>query len=341
MTPETHLRVLHIGRYWRGLNSTVRHMMLGLKQMGADVYEFDTDRHPDAIDTGNRPLDGGTGGPIWLQWEAVRPIVESFRPHVIVCNAGGLSFLPPDAERLRNVSTLIGIALSDPDVFPATTSKISKYFDLFLTTSVECLPRYAEAGVNVRLLLPATNPDFFHTESPRLEYDCDVVIFGHAHADRVEPVRAIDERFNLHLYGEGWEKYGLRSRGELYGDDLLSALASARMTVIFNRTRAGHTLVKPGIFDFLAAGALVLTNHFSEIESCLTYERDIVGFRSTEDMLNKVSHYLRNPIEANNIRVSGQTRVLREHTWQQRWKHILKEVLKPIPGMSFEQNKEG
>src|SRR2546426_7844591 len=84
MQLERPLRVLHIGRYWRGLNSTVRHMMLGLKQMGADVYELDTDQHPEAVDTRNRPLDGGTRGPHLPPLEGLEPILQSFRPHVIL-----------------------------------------------------------------------------------------------------------------------------------------------------------------------------------------------------------------------------------------------------------------
>ena len=73
----------------------VRQMMLGLRAAGAEVLEFCTDEHPEALDTEDRPYDRGSTGPVWLRWENLRPFIEGKGLHLIVCNAGGLSFRPP------------------------------------------------------------------------------------------------------------------------------------------------------------------------------------------------------------------------------------------------------
>ena len=110
-----------MGGYWRGENDMVRNMMLGLRAAGAEVYELCTDDHLEAVDTEGRIYDRGTTGPVWLRYERVAPILERFDPHLVICNATGLAFRAEDAARIRHRRCLLGIALSDPDVFAPTT----------------------------------------------------------------------------------------------------------------------------------------------------------------------------------------------------------------------------
>lgn len=317
------LRALHIGGYWRGANDMVRHMMLGLRAAGAEVLEYNTDEHREALETDGRPYDRGTTGPVWLRWPDLRGDVERFSPHLVICNAGGLGFRPADARDLRERSALLGIALSEPDVFEPATRHIAAHFDLFLTNAPACVERHERLGARARVLPIGTNEEFYRPLPPRPELRCQVLVLGRAHPDRVEPVKALARSFDTHLYGEGWEEHGLHSRGLIFGDDVLAALSSAEMTVIFFLTGGGHALVKVGLFDFAAAGALVVTNRFPEVGRYLEYGKEVVGFDSTEDLLAKVRHYLDHPEEAQAIRRAGRERVLREHTWRRIWPRIL------------------
>jgi spore maturation protein CgeB len=326
VTDPRRLRAFHAGGYWRGANDMVRQMMLGLRAAGAEVLEYNTDDHPEALDTAGLPYDRGTTGPVWLRWERLREPLERFAPHLVICNAGGLSFRPDAARALRRRASLLGIALSDPDVFAPATRHIAANFDLFLTNAPACVPGYEALGARAGVLPIATNEAFFHPAPPRPEYACDALVLGRAHPDRVEPVRALLREFDTHVYGEGWEEHGIASRGLLYGDDVLAALASARTTVLFFRTGGGHALVKVGLFDFAAAGALVLTNRFAEVEPYFAYGREIVGFDSTGELLRRVRHYLDHPEEAAEIRRAGRARVLAEHTWPAVWPRILNRL---------------
>jgi spore maturation protein CgeB len=330
-TDPARLRAFHIGGYWRGDNDMVRQMMLGLRAAGAEVREYGTDEHREALDTEGRLYDRGTTGPVWLRWEHLREPLERFAPHLVVCNAGGLSFRPEDARELRRRACLLGIALSDPDVFAPATRHIAANFDLFLTNAPACVPAYAALGARAEALPIATNEAFFHPAPPRPEYACEVLVLGRAHPDRVEPVRALVRGFDTHVYGEGWEEHGITGRGLIYGDDVLAALNSARITVIFFRTGGGHALVKVGLFDFAAAGALVFTNRFAEVERYFAYGREIVGFDSTDDLLRQVRHYLDHPEEAAAVRRAGRARVLAEHTWPAVWPRILERLGEAVP----------
>ena len=324
------VRALHIGGYWRGENDMVRQMMLGLRSTGAEVVEYSTDDHREALDNEGRPYDRGTSGPVWLRYECLASVIAAVRPNLVVCNAGGLSFRPDDARRLRAQACLAGIALSDPDVFEPATRHIAANFDLFLTNAPSCVPRYQALGARAAVLPVATNDAYFHPVPPRPEMECDVLVAARPHPDRIGPVKELVRAFDTHVYGEGWEEHGVAGRGLIHGDDLLAALASARITVVFFLTGAGHALVKVGLFDFPAAGALVATNHFPEVEPYMTYGRELIGFDSTSDLLRKLRHYLDHPDEAEKIRAAGRARVLRDHTWRTTWPKVL-DVLRKAP----------
>jgi hypothetical protein len=298
-------------------------MMLGLRAAGAEVLELNTDQHPELLDTEGRPYDRGTTGPVWLRLEQLQSPLDDLRPNLIICNAGGLGFRSADARRLRERAFLLGIALSDPDVWEATTRHIAPRFDAFVTNARTCVPRYEALGVRCATLAFGTNESYYRPAPARDDLRCDVLVMGHAHEDRVEPARSLMERFQVHVYGEDWEGHGIASRGFLFGEDTLAALNSARTTVVFFRTRGGHVVVKPGLFDFAAAGALVLTNRCAEVEPYFVYGQEILGFSDTADLIDTVAHVLRHPEEADRVRQAGRQRVLRDHTWRAVWTRLL------------------
>jgi spore maturation protein CgeB len=322
------LRVLHIGGYsFRGLNSPVRHIMLGLKDAGVQVLEYNTDEHPDALDTEGRSYDSGTYGPVWIREEYLREHIDNSKPHIIVFNAGGLSFKSEVSRRLRSSVYLLGIALSDPDVFSHATSRIAPNFDLFLTNDPTLLPKYRELGANVAALPLGTNEKFFRPLPAIEKYRTDVLIIGRCLPNRIEPVKAILKHFDTVVYGEGWEEYGIPSRGTIYGDDLMHALNSARIAPVFLQNPDDSSIfVKIAILDFPSAGALVITNYLPDVEDYLTFGKEIIGFTSTEDLIAKIEYYLSRPEEAEAIRKAGHERIRQEHTWVRVWPRILSQL---------------
>lgn len=323
VTSTEEVRAFHIGGYWRGENDTVRHMMLGLQQAGAQVYEYSTDEHREALDTDGRRYDRGTTGPVWLRQEIVGPVLEAFDPHLVICNAGGLAFRPDAAVALRRSRCLVGIALSDPAVFACTTRHIAPHFDLFLTNHPPTAPSYEALGVTAAPLKFGTNPEFFRPMKSSPELACDVLVMGHAHRDRIDPVRRLERTFSLHVYGEGWEEHGIPSRGLIFGERSLAALASAFCVVVFHRGLRGDPLLKPSLFDFTAAGALVVTDYDPAVEPYFVFGEELAGFRGEEELVATVRSLLDRPWDAERIRRAGRARTLRDHTWARAWRAML------------------
>ena len=322
-------RILHIGGYWRGPNDMVRHMMIGLRAAGAQVVEYNTDEHLESLDAGSRPYDRGTSGPVWIREECLQDQFDQFDPHVVVCNAGGLSFRPEAAKKIRQTRYLLGIALSDPDVFMPTTRFIASNFDLFLTNDKTLISKYRESGANAEPLPLGTNENYWRPVPPLEKYRTDVLIVGRAHPDRVEPVREILRHFNTRVYGEGWEDYGIKSDGTIYGEETLHALNSAKIVPLFLTNPDGSTMyVKIGVLDFISAGAFLITNFLPDVEQYFTFGKEIIGFSTTEELISKIAYYLSHPEEAEAIRKAGCSRARQEHTWTRVWPRILSQLRK-------------
>jgi len=88
------LRVLFIGGYWMGAMDVVRMYLGGIQDLGASVVEYCTDQNLGALDYGERPYDRGTFGPVYLKWEAIRPIVEQHDPTWWCAAPEGWAFIP-------------------------------------------------------------------------------------------------------------------------------------------------------------------------------------------------------------------------------------------------------
>ena len=321
------LRVFYIVGYWRGQNDIVAQMLHGLKTAGATVFELNTDENPQVLDMQGLPYDRGTSGPVWLIRENVFPLILRFRPHIIVCTAGGLSFRPSDVAALHSWGIkLLGIALSEPDVYEATTGKVAKNFDVFYTNDKHSINIHRRHGVNAHQLPMGTDESFFHPGTPRAEYLCDVLHLGAAHPDRIESVRTLTEHFNTHVYGENWEKYGIENKGFVFGENTLSTLSSAKIVIVFSRTPSGHQIIKPQLFNFLSAGCLVATEVFSDLEQYFTTDKEIIGFTNQTEMVEKIKYYLEHPEEANIIRTAGHKKSL-QFTWDKVWVTLISSLV--------------
>lgn len=166
-------------------------------------------------------------------------------------------------------------------------------------------------GATAAPLRFGTHPEFFQPAAARSELACEVLMVGHANPDRLQPVKRLAREFQLHVYGEGWDKHGIPSRGLIFGEDSLAALASAFCVVVFHRGLRGDPLIKPSLFDFTAAGALVVTNYHPAIEPYFVFGDEIVGFHGEEDLVPTIRRLLEHPQEAERIRRAGRARTLR------------------------------
>lgn len=311
------LRVAFFGRYTRELTGVVRSILMGFYELGCQVQEINVAGRHDLLD--NPMHHRGGNGPVNVRFHRIEGSLAAFRPDAIVCCAGGLAFSPTDMERAKRLCPVIGITLSDPDVFP-TVSRYAGLFSWHTTNSPTALSWYRALAIRNTLLFPfAVDSRFFVPRPVHDDFQADVAAIGHAWPERLPLARRLVEEFDTRLYGNNWP---WASSGPVYGEDWFRAAWSARCLVNFPRTRAGHTNVKVGLFEAAATGRLVCTERFDEVARYFRYGEEIIGYTSPEDLVDKLHHYLRHPEQAARIASGGQLRCATEHTWRARL-HVL------------------
>lgn len=72
-------------------------------------------------------------------------------------------------------------------------------------------------------------------------------------------------------------------------------------------------------FEAPMCGALYCTGHLDELTHFFEPGREIVTYRSEEELLDRVQYLLRHPVQAETIRRAGRRRALAEHTYHHRY----------------------
>jgi len=85
-----------------------------------------------------------------------------------------------------------------------------------------------------------------------------------------------------------------------------------------------YGVISNRIFDALAVGAFVISDHIQEIEE--VFEGSVITYQSKDDLKKKVDYYLKNDKERELLAKRGQEIVLNKHTFRKRIERIISEL---------------
>jgi spore maturation protein CgeB len=168
------------------------------------------------------------------------------------------------------------------------------------------------------------------TAADRTVYGCEVMIAGTLYYYRQEILRQLAD-FDLKLWGArpDWLLFRLAKQcagREVFGDDKARAVAGAK--ICLNTLHYGEVdglncrafeLAGCGGFQLITA-VPVLSEHF-EVGS------EIQEFKTTDQLVELIRHYLDHPELAAKIARRGQLRAHRDHTFEHRLREILRVAL--------------
>ena len=321
-------RILFIGTFTFGPTDVVACALRGLRNLGHRVLHLDPERHAGLV----RPAaPRGGEGPNWVDVDWLEPILDRFVPQVVVCAAGGLCLTSEEAQRLTDRGVLlVGVTLSDPDVFESMVDHVGR-FDLHATNSREALGRYERAGLGNTTLFPFAIDRAFAAATlvDDASLRADVICIGGGRPDRREVMNRLDERFDVRVYGKGWDDPATEV---VAGRRLIQAARAGRIHVNFARTRAGFTNVKCGVFESVAAGGVLCTARFAEMGDLFDYGTEIVGWDHVEDLEVKIAGLLADPDRLERYRRRSFARLAADHLYEHRWLDLFAPVLRQLEG---------
>ena len=235
----------------------------------------------------------------------------------------------------------------DPMLFNAVSRHIAPHVDhvLAFPKVAECYQR--ELSIQAEPFFYCVDPAVVFGDEPdcgeKKAYESDIVLTGNIDANR-KKTRG-DYVWALHEAGAGTvafygppprypsEKLMSLYRGSI-ADNCMNNRVIRSSKIVFHYTQEledeeRHTSMPDyyqslsgRILDGAAAGRLVMTNYFADLEKAFDIGSEVIVYDSVDDAIRKARYYLTHAKEREKIAAAARKRALTDHVVEQRVKQI-------------------
>jgi spore maturation protein CgeB len=347
--------------YWNGAATYYRGIYRGLHALGHDV----TFAEPDAY--GRQHHRDGTNEDfhyvrswVYRTPSALDAVLCAAADAELVIKHSGVGVdderLEAGVARLRTNHTRV--AFWDVDA-PATLARVEDdpddpfralipQYDFIFTYGggPPVVDHYMRLGArNCHPIYNALDPDHHRPDSARRDLACDLLFVGNRLPDREKRVEQFFLRaaelapeMSFILGGEGWGGKRLPANvrwiGHVCTGDHNVVNCSARMVLNINRDSMAKVGYSPPtrVFEAAGAGACLITDFWTGIETFFTPDREILVARNAEDIVG----YLRSISagEAFAIGTRMRQRALHAHTYAQRAEQVSAILVRHTAGVA-------
>lgn len=207
----------------------------------------------------------------------------------------------PDSPHLLDLSLRIGAAYDRIYIFDTSMAE-----------------RHRALGRDARYLAEGCEPAFHRPLPDPAWRRVPIAFVGTNEPSRARALDAVVD-LGLTVWGPGWPG------GPLYGDDFVRAFSNADVALNVHqffgepadRGRYG-TGANRRVFELAAIGTVQLVDAKTDIARNFVEDREVVLFRSTEELTARARALLDDPAGRATIAAAARRRALAEHTWEHR-----------------------
>ncbi len=217
----------------------------------------------------------------------------------------------------------------------------SRYFILFLDYGLiaqkKYIPHYHKDGIKNVFFVMGLDKNYF--KPLNLEKKYDVTFIGDPRGKRegrYELIKFLKEKnIKIKLFGWNWEKYP--EFKDIYGGPLESkkmveVLNQSKINLCFSKAGDGRTHLKGKVFEASACKTFILTEFCEDYLELFEEEKEIVMFKSREELLQKIKYYLKNEKQRERIANAAYKKTIQKYSLDADLNKIFKEI--------YSKNKE-
>ena len=148
------------------------------------------------------------------------------------------------------------------------------------------------------------------------------------HVERTLLMELLAEEYDIHLYTRDTERVpeGVRRFPQIdAGDGALKVFYSSKINLNIT-LRSIASGVPARVFDVMSVGGFMLSNWQEEISELFVEDKEIVTYKTPEELIDKANYYLRHENERMRIGVNGYRKVKEQHTYEQRLERMISIV---------------
>jgi spore maturation protein CgeB len=261
--------------------------------------------------------------------------IKAARPDVLYCQ--DLWFLPPKklAELRPHAKLIVGQIAS-----PLPPQACLKGYDLIMTSFPHFVPRlramgiaseYFRIGFDTRVL------ELLGTVGQDVDASFVGGISRH-HGKALPMLEYLARSTPIEFFGYGASSLSrsspllARHHGEVWGLDMYRALARSRVTLNRHINVAENNANNMRLYEATGVGALLITDRKDNLGELFEVGKEVVAYASPEEAAELMRYYIAHPEEARAIARAGQSRTLRDHTYQRRMDELVPVLERNLAG---------
>ena len=195
---------------------------------------------------------------------------------------------------------------------------IAPIFDLNWTSSrLACDWYLAEGG------LPIYMPEGFNAnvyKPQSVEQDIDVSFIGNAYGFRKRVINYLEQNgIAVTTFGQGW------NTKSVWGEEAVEILCRSKINLGMGGIGYSEWLTNVKTRDFEipgTGGGVYITSFNPDLAKHFVIGKEIICYRTNDELLELIRYYLNNFSEAQEIANSCRVRCIKEHKWFHRYKRI-------------------
>ncbi len=257
----------------------------------------------------------------------VRLYLALIRPDLIFVFSGDIF-----ADLLDQCATRYRTMLLLDDFFPVEGSLLekAKKVDVFVHTMRGQLAEYSAAGVKRAVFIPSgVDPERHRIVPPGVFYRSDCAFIGKAiYQDRIELIESLTGKFDVAVYGAGWEDHGITPRlPDVDVPHFRRICSTAHIVIGIDKTHEYELYFSNRTWFVLGCGGFLLTRYVPCLEEMFVNHHHLVWFKDTAEAHELIEHYLARPRERVKIAGAGHRFVHRNYPFDRMAQEILGVVM--------------
>ncbi|MFH1584006.1 MAG: glycosyltransferase [Actinomycetota bacterium] len=266
------------------------------------------------------------GSPVWVQKIALAQIQE-IKPDIVYIH--NLSILNPST--LKKIKKLCRLLVGQI-ACPLPPIKNIKPFDLIITSFPHFVSLFKKMGIDSEYQKLAFEPEMLKiTDKCSKKYDVTFIgSFTPYHQEGIKILEEVAKNIPIHVWGQGLEFLSPFSpirknyHGEAWGIEMYKIFRQSKIVLNRHISTSKDYANNMRLYEATGMGALVITDHKRNLNNLFKVGKEIVEYKSSKNLINRIKYYLKHDEERKKISKAGQKRTLKEHNYYVRSKRLIK-----------------
>ena len=238
-------------------------------------------------------------------------------------------------ELLKRLKQRMPVVMYFDDCIKGTSRSIEKIkkqgrqADIMYLTNRGEIAQYRQWGVNAKFITGGCDPDAHRAvQTPDSFYRSDVAFIGKANTpDRVVCMREVARRFDLKLWGAGWENVGLKATAkDVYAVEYRKICAGAKIVLGWNIDPTVDLYFSNRTWYTLGCGGFLLTAYSPSLEELFGRGRELDWFETVEECCEKIEYYLQHDKQRRNIAATGYRLAHQKYSYDKMVEKIIGDI---------------